>query len=70
MFGGLVSISDYISFITRNVIITFSTQSAWFIWFSPLCFYFSLLLFKYLITKEKVVFNNKIAWIRILSATP
>ncbi|KAA1185438.1 DUF1240 domain-containing protein [Photorhabdus heterorhabditis] len=58
--AGLASINDYISFITRNEIVTFSTKSAWFIWVSPLCMYFSLLLFKYLITKEKVVFNNKI----------
>ncbi|WP_036768133.1 DUF1240 domain-containing protein [Photorhabdus australis] len=58
--AGLASVNDYISFITRNEIVTFSTKSAWFIWVSPLCMYFSLLLFKYLITKEKVVFNNKI----------
>ncbi|RKS57802.1 uncharacterized protein DUF1240 [Photorhabdus asymbiotica] len=58
--AGLASINDYISFITRNEIITFSAKSAWFIWVSPLCMYFSLLLFKYLITKKQVVFNNKI----------
>ncbi|CBJ88747.1 Putative membrane protein (fragment) [Xenorhabdus nematophila ATCC 19061] len=59
VFGGLASVNDYILFITRSVIITFSTKSVWFIWYSPLCLYFSLLLFKYLITKKKVAFNNK-----------
>lgn len=63
--AGLASVNDYISFITRNEIVTFSTKSAWFIWVSPLCMYFSLLLFKYLITKEKVVFNNKIGSILV-----
>ncbi|MBD1229029.1 DUF1240 domain-containing protein [Xenorhabdus griffiniae] len=57
---GLVSINDYSGFLARNDIITFSTKSAWFIWTSPLCMYFSLLLFQYLITKKQVHFNNKI----------
>ncbi|WP_339378919.1 DUF1240 domain-containing protein, partial [Xenorhabdus sp. BG5] len=57
---GLVSINDYRGFLARNDIITFSTKSAWFIWVSPLCMYFSLLLFQYLITKKQVNFNNKI----------
>ncbi|NRN30819.1 DUF1240 domain-containing protein [Photorhabdus heterorhabditis subsp. aluminescens] len=58
--GGLASINDYISFLARDAVVTFSTKSAWFIWVSPLCMYFSLLLFKYLITNNKVSFNNKI----------
>ncbi|MDR0218315.1 MAG: DUF1240 domain-containing protein [Enterobacteriaceae bacterium] len=58
--AGLASIDNYISFITRNIIVMFSTKSSWFIWTSPLCMYFSLLLFKYLITKKPVIFNNKI----------
>ncbi len=60
IFGGLASIVDYNGLFTRSDIITFSSKSAWFIWGSPLCMYFSLLLLKYLITKKKIVFNNKI----------
>ncbi|MDE9483875.1 DUF1240 domain-containing protein [Xenorhabdus bovienii] len=66
VFGGLASVNDYILFITRNIIITFSTKSAWFVWCSPLCLYFSLLLFKYLITKKKVIFNNKIGGVFVI----
>ncbi|KLU16127.1 MULTISPECIES: DUF1240 domain-containing protein [Xenorhabdus] len=60
---GSVSIYDYILFITRNDIVTFSTKNSWFIWVSPLCMYFSLLLFKYILTKKQVIFNNKIGGI-------
>ncbi|WP_244183408.1 DUF1240 domain-containing protein [Xenorhabdus kozodoii] len=60
---GLVSINDYRGFLARDNIITFSTKSALFIWGSPLCMYFSLLLFQYLITKKQVNFNNKIGGI-------
>ncbi|MDC9605299.1 DUF1240 domain-containing protein [Xenorhabdus griffiniae] len=55
----LISTHDYISFITRSEVITFSTKNGCLIWFSPLCMYFSLLLFKYILTKKQVVFNNK-----------
>ncbi|MBD1229032.1 DUF1240 domain-containing protein [Xenorhabdus griffiniae] len=60
IFGGLASIVDYSSFLTRSDIVTFSTKSAWFIWCSPFSMYFSLLSFKYLLTKKQVTFNNKI----------
>ncbi|WP_338804143.1 DUF1240 domain-containing protein [Xenorhabdus griffiniae] len=59
----LISTHDYISFITRSEVITFSTKNGCLIWFSPLCMYFSLLLFKYILTKKQVVFNNKIGGI-------
>ncbi|MDC9613790.1 DUF1240 domain-containing protein [Xenorhabdus khoisanae] len=65
---GLVSINDYVLFITRSAVITFSTKSALFVWFSPLCIYFSFLLLKYFFTKKQVVFNNKIGGVFVFIA--
>nr|WP_279627393.1 DUF1240 domain-containing protein [Xenorhabdus kozodoii] len=55
----MTSIIDYREFITRSDIITFSSKSSWFIWFSPLSMYFALKFIKFTIVNHKVSFNNR-----------
>ncbi|PHM35904.1 DUF1240 domain-containing protein [Xenorhabdus innexi] len=57
--GALASIIDYVGLLTGSDIITFSIRSAWFIWFSPLCMYISLLLFKSILSKKNIALINK-----------